>query len=124
MTTRLTPSDLRISYTGGPGSWRGIIKRGKEIVWRCSHTHPNRDEDAAHTAARPCASAVLDALLDPERFQRTTEAMERAGCGVGGPLAAECARRFAWNLERRRWAMEQAEVLRSGLATTTTGVHP
>lgn len=105
-------NELRVSHTGGPGAWRGLIKRGNDVLWRCDHTHPNRDEDAAHTAALPCARTVLEALAEPERFMRTTEAMQRSGCGVAGPLAAECARRFAWYLERRKWAAEQASKIR------------
>ena len=108
-------NDLRVSHTGGPGSWRGLIKRGKETVWRCDHAHPNRDDDAGHTAALPCASLVLSALLDPDKFKRDTETMLSAGCSVGGPQAAYAMRRFVVYVERRRWAIQQAEALQASM---------
>lgn len=117
-------AELRVGHTGAPGAWRGLIKHGKEVVWICNHTHPNRDEDAGHTAARPCASLVLKALTDPDGFTRTTEAMQRSGCGVAGPLAAESARRFAWTIERRGWAMDQAHDLRSRIAIVSRPSPP
>jgi len=55
------PTNLKASYKGSSGHWKGVIKLDGKIIWTCSHDHPNRDETTSRsrTAAGPCARQEL-----------------------------------------------------------------
>lgn len=105
----MTQADLKISHTGQPGAYVGLIKRGNEIVWRCPHKHANRDQDTKHTAARSCASLVLLACTDPDRMQRTINSMRN-----GAPHFQYAWQSCEWlrNIERHEWALATAKEIR------------
>jgi hypothetical protein len=108
-------NELRASHTGGPGAWVGLIKHGKEVVWRCPHKHPNRNEETTHnTAATRCASIVLDAVNDPSKTRRSIEAMQRGYPTVAGVDAATVFARWRSSIRRYEWALEQAATITGG----------
>lgn len=101
---------LRASHTGGPGGYIGLIVLDRVEIWRCPHKHANRDTDAAHTAARPCAAHVLAALVDPGKTQRHIDAM----CsGMPHFQNAWQVKEWQWTIERYRWALGVATDLRA-----------
>lgn len=105
-------TELRVSHTGGPGAWVGLIKRGKEIVWRCPHKHPNRNEETTYnTAATRCAAVVLDAINDPSKTRRSIEAMRNGYPTVVGVNASQMFAQWQHAIRRYEWALEQAAAL-------------
>lgn len=102
-------SDLRVSHVCTGSGYVGLIKRGKEVVWRCPHVHKNRDQDAAHTAARPCAALVLRALLEPERAREFIKKIQRAAPHF---QHAWQAKEWAWTIQRHEWALATADEIR------------
>lgn len=103
---------LKVSHTGGPGGWRGLIKDGRDVVWSCPHNHGNRDQDTDKTAARPCAGLVLSALIDRNKFVADTDGLRR---WAGLVHNAQHARHAMWSAQRRDWALAQADDLHAAL---------
>lgn len=51
----------RATYTGKSGLWHGAIKVGSTVVWKCEHSHRNRDQGSrfAGRSACDCATSAL-----------------------------------------------------------------
>ena len=51
----------RATYTGSNGLWRGAIKVGNKVVWKCGHNHHNRDQGNKTwgRAACECSKSAL-----------------------------------------------------------------
>jgi hypothetical protein len=58
---------LRISYTGGPGAWEGVVRDDAgDVVISCGHKHPNRDSATTYrSAAMRCMRSQVQVALQP-----------------------------------------------------------
>lgn len=96
---------LRVSHTGSTHAWTGMILDGKREVWRCPHSHRNRDYDdySPIKAARQCAAGVLEAMESPDKVKRTMEAMANSRGWFATEWRAQAHRAhqewLAWTLE-------------------------
>jgi hypothetical protein len=98
------------------GTWSGVIRQGRTVIWTCPHRHINRDIETAFNAARPCATAVLEAIHEPEAAQRMIAALGRSIPNFQSPQQKQQweVRHREWQeaFERRRWALGVADALR------------
>lgn len=110
----MNSNELRVSHGGGPGSWQGVIRRGRQIVWTCPHSHSNRDDDGASSAARPCAALVLEALVDREKAVKTLVAVRESSIATHYRYEW-MVKRHLWSIQRREWALAEADTVRGSM---------
>jgi len=98
----------RASYTGQSKCWHGAIKVGSKLVWKCGHTHHNRDQGGwTHgTAASACARSALKVALKSEAeieqmkrdVRATAQGMTRVRWNIDYELSVRDEIRAALNL--------------------------
>lgn len=102
---------LKPTYAGGPGCWRGALKVGRRTIWTCPHKHRNRDlsSTTAGPSAMACAHAVRLAVEAPAEAERMRDWLGEFGRSRG-----------AYDLYD--WAISIAHAIRARL--TATEVRP
>lgn len=88
-TASTSTQPLRLSYSGGPGDWMAVLRKGRKVVAECGHSHRNRD--GGHDNANLCGILHVHAA----RKQSTVDQLKaKAG------RASEIARQLGARLTR------------------------
>jgi len=108
----MATGELRVSYLGGPGSWIGAIRRGRQVVWSCPHSHGNRDQSTSvNSSAHECANYVHEALTQPEKAADVLAALRKWHPSHVGNV--DVSRQHLRAIALREWAQEMANTLRA-----------
>jgi len=103
---------LKPTYAGGHGCWRGALKIGRRTIWTCPHKHRNRDLSSATAgpSAMSCAYAVRLAVEEPDEAERMRNWLGKYGS------------RGSYDLYN--WAITIAPTIRSLLTGSGPEVRP
>ncbi len=104
-----TTDNLVVGHKCDGDRYVGVIRRGKKVVWTCPHRHVNRDQTTSHaTAARDCASRVLEVIRNDDQELGAFEKWIRSG---GGRYRDRETRTH----EILKWALEEGRKIRGSV---------
>jgi hypothetical protein len=96
--------------------YRGVLRDGKAVTWRCEHLHANRDVSTwTNKSARDCAHREL--------ARRNEEARVLAVLAAGPATAPEVAQALGW-IGARAWDITELEKLLDSLESRGLATRP